>query len=68
MFVRMIVKPVVGRINGGELEEDEEVIIPKVGRFSDFPVRSQWLRFLALSCVNLFNPYMPNRSGYFVSL
>lgn len=29
----------------------------------DFPVRCEWLDFLAHSCSNLFGPYMPNRSG-----
>jgi hypothetical protein len=35
----------------------------KLCRKDDFPVRSQWLKFLSLACDKCFNPYMPNRSG-----
>jgi hypothetical protein len=39
---------------------------PKKRKFQrkvDFPVRNQWMDFLALACKELFNPFMPNRSG-----
>jgi hypothetical protein len=38
----------------------------KFRRMTSFPVRAQWLNFLAQSCEDLFNPYMPIRSGSLV--
>jgi hypothetical protein len=37
--------------------------VRKFKRSISFPERSQWLRFIALSCKDLFNPYMPTRTG-----
>jgi hypothetical protein len=45
-------------------EEAGEAISKSFIRKVNFPARCQFLNFLSLACTNLFNPFMPNRSGY----
>ncbi len=62
MVAPMSVKAEIGRV--GDSEEDI-ITNTTVGRASNFPVRHEWLSFLAVACDKLFHPYMPNRSGLF---